>query len=411
MDIWQHPLIQRGKQALPQHWRSKVGCALVPWIAALHKGVDVARHRIVSPVGHISAPIMQMISQRITRRWEPYSRLFFVGEPASWVLSWEIQEVQTIAHSLQVLTPNPRWMASAEQQAVFYASQFSLLRDDWLTSSHRVAFTYFHGRPDTPGTQDFARCYARISQYHARISRIQVSHREMYDLMLSTGLDAAKVFWIPIGVNLSYFSPQSPESRQQIRAEYGLPETAFIVGSFQKDGIGWGDGLEPKLIKGPDILLKTLKILKSRIPELFVLLTGPARGYVKAGLERSGIPYHHVYLRYYPELGRLFHALDAYVITSRQEGGPKAAFESMASGVPLITTRVGQAMDVVRHGHNGWMVDVEDAEGLAYWIEYVRSHGGELLPVVRNARHVAEANSYSAQTPLWRDFLEGFVTI
>ena len=45
-------------------------------------------------------------------------------------------------------------------------------------------------------------------------------------------------------------------------------------------GVGWGDGLEPKLIKGPDVLLQTVALLRQRIPELFVLLSGPARGYV-----------------------------------------------------------------------------------------------------------------------------------
>ena len=36
----------------------------------------------------------------------------------------------------------------------------------------------------------------------------------------------------------------------------------------------------------------------------------------------------------------------------------------MAVGVPLVTTRVGQAADLVRHGENGWMVDAEDVDGL-----------------------------------------------
>ncbi len=50
------------------------------------------------------------------------------------------------------------------------------------------------------------------------------------------------------------------------------------------------------------------------------------------------------------------------MIASRQEGGPKAALEAMATGVPLVTTRVGQAADLVEDGANGWMVEVEDVE-------------------------------------------------
>ncbi|MBI3978489.1 MAG: glycosyltransferase family 4 protein [Chloroflexi bacterium] len=267
---------------------------------------------------------------------------------------------------------------------------------------------YFHGRPGT-GVPEFDETYCQLCKDHHRIDRIQVSHREMRDVVLSSGIAPEKVFQIPIGVNLAFFQMATPESRRRQRARYGIPESAVVVGSFQKDGVGWGGGLEPKLIKGPDIFLKTLEILKPRLPELFVVLSGPARGYVKAGLERLGIPYRHSFLENYPEVGQLFQTLDVYVVASRQEGGPKAVLESMASGVPLVTTRVGQAMDLVRHGENGWMVDVEDAEGLAHWAEHAVRHRESLEGVIRLARQTAEENAYEAQIPLWRSLLRGFV--
>lgn len=69
--------------------------------------------------------------------------------------------------------------------------------------------------------------------------------------------------------------------------------------------------MEPKMIKGPDIFLKTIASLKSSIPELFILLTGPARGYVRNGLEKMGVPYVHHFLNDYTDIGRYFNALDA----------------------------------------------------------------------------------------------------
>jgi glycosyltransferase involved in cell wall biosynthesis len=192
-----------------------------------------------------------------------------------------------------------------------------------------------------------------------------------------------------------------------------LPDSAVVVGSFQKDGVGWGEGLEPKLIKGPDVFLQAVELLKSRVPELYVLLSGPSRGYVKEGLTRLGVPYQHVYPKRYEEIGRLFQALDLYLVTSRDEGGPKAILESMASGIPLVTTRVGQAVDLVRHGENGWVVDVEDAEGIAYWAQQVLGFRNQ--PFVQDAlgvgRATAEANTYDAQGKQWREFFRGFVEI
>jgi glycosyltransferase involved in cell wall biosynthesis len=142
------------------------------------------------------------------------------------------------------------------------------------------------------------------------------------------------------------------------------------------------------------------------------LLSGPARGFVKKGLEEAKIPYTHVYLNSYPDVAKLFQALDLYIVASRQEGGPKAILESMASGVPLVTTRVGQAMDLVKHGVNAFMADVEDVEALtAYALKVHRSSENDLLPMLKSGRKTAEANSYTSQIPLWAKFMDGFVSL
>ena len=233
----------------------------------------------------------------------------------------------------------------------------------------------------------------------------------MRDCLLTTGIAPEKVHQIPIGINTSYFSMQTAQSKHVARAHYGIPETAVAIGSFQKDGVGWGEGREPKLIKGPDIFIQSMARLKHRIPELFVVLSGPSRGYVKEELEKLGVPYRHFLLNHYPEVGQLFQALDLYLVTSRQEGGPKAILESMASGVPIVTTRVGQAMDLVQHGKNGFMVEIEDNEGLAHWSKWVLDHPSDMTLVLEQGRQTAEQNTYEKQLPLWREFMKGFVSV
>ncbi len=149
----------------------------------------------------------------------------------------------------------------------------------------------------------------------------------------------------------------------------GIPDATVVIGSFQKDGNGWGEGNEPKRIKGPDIFVEVVKRLKEKIPNVLVLLTGPSRGFVKRGLSAAGVPFVHRLLDRYAEVGHYYQAIDLYLVTSRDEGGPKAILESMASGVPLVTTRVGQAIDLVRHQENAWMVESEDVDGLTHWAQ------------------------------------------
>jgi glycosyltransferase involved in cell wall biosynthesis len=340
--------------------------------------------------------------------WAPFSRLFVVGDGIGWALDEEGRHLRWMARRLGIHRASARWLPWVRHQAVFYCSQFVLQDDTLAATTHRVGIAYFHGRPGT-GVPEFDRTFQGLCRHHPRVTRVRVSHSDMRDVVLESGIDPARVHLIPIAVDLDRFAVQSPESRRRARARLGIPDTAVVVGSLLKDGVGWKDGLEPKVIKGPDLLLRTLERLKPRVPGLLVLLSGPARGYVKAGLERLGIPYRHTFVRQYREVGQLFQALDVCLITSRQEGGPKAVLEAMASGVSVVTTRVGQAMDLVRHGENGWMVEVEDVDGLARWTEHAALRPMGLPNLLAAARRTAEANSLVAQIPLWRRLLDGFV--
>ena len=67
----------------------------------------------------------------------------------------------------------------------------------------------------------------------------------------------------------------------------------------------------------------------------------------------------------YADLAPCYHALDLYLVPSRDEGGPLAMLEAMASGVPVVSTEVGMASDLIRSGENGIIAPVDDAEALA----------------------------------------------
>ena len=300
------------------------------------------------------------------------------------------------------------WSRGVSDQSIFHLSQFTLLLHDFERRGNHLGFAYFHGRPGTPGMPEFDACFDAMRRRHDEIDRVQVTNREMEELVLETGMAPEKVHLIPIGIDVETFPLRTEGGIATARGLFELSETAFVVGSFQKDGVGWGEGLEPKVIKGPDVLLAVAERLKQRIPEVVFLLTGPSRGYVKAGLERLGIPYRHVLLRDVDAVARAYEAIDVCVVASRDEGGPRAVLEAMATGVPLVTTRVGQAADLVRHGQNGWIVDSEDVDGLVLWTVHVaESRSDELERVLEAARLTAEQNSYDSLRPRWRALLDG----
>ena len=348
-----------------------------------------------------------------TRGWSPHSRLFVGFDAAGWVLEYEALQLERIASALGARLGPPEWTGSVSGQSIFHLSQFTLLLGgDFERRGNRLGVSYFHGRPGTPGMPEFDACFATLRRRHADIDRVQVTNRAMDELVCGTGIAPEKVHRIPIGIDVDALPLRSRASIAGARPELGLPESAFVVGSFQKDGVGWGDGLEPKLIKGPDVLLAALEQLHARIPELVVLLTGPARGFVKAGLERLGITYRHVLLPDIDSVARAYEAIDVCLVTSRDEGGPRAVLEAMATGVPLVSTRVGQAADLVRQGENGWLVDSEDVDGIVDAAADVFEAPAEELERIRLAgRETAESNSYGSLRPRWREVFEGFVEL
>lgn len=329
-----------------------------------------------------------------------YSRIYLPPPREGWVVSWEFK---ALAQILKTLGLGVRADRLAFKQIRYLSSKYSAASK--VTSlyhflGNKLTFDYYHGDPRI--SPDFSDLLEAIKKKSYQFHRIRVSHSGIENLLENNNFEN-RTFRIPIGINLAWFPLRTDESKKLIRHKLNIPESAVVIGSFQKDGSGWGDGFEPKLIKGPDVFLKTMRILKSRIPEMMVLLTGPSRGYMRKGLESLDVPYRHYWLSDYREIGDYYHALDTYIVSSREEGGPKAVLESMASGVPLISTRVGQAQDLLQHSVNGWLADVEDAEALAsYTLEALENNPA----MVEAARKTAEQNSYENQLTLWRDFFE-----
>lgn len=360
--------------------------------------------RVASWGSRLMGASVRTVASRIA---PPYSRLYVLGDGANWALAEEAREVCGLARRLGIpaTTVHSGSSAGIRRQKLFHTSQFilpALARS--RPSTNRIAVAYYHGAPNA-AYPEFAACLQALCEVHSRLWRVQVPCRMMRDLVRETGIAPDKVRLIPIGVNPTYFPPTTPGRRRAVRAELNLPEQAVVVGSFQKDGIGWGEGTTPKLIKGPDILLAVLSRLQLLVPGLHVLLSGAARGYVRRGLETLGIPYRHVRAAEYADVGRLYHAVDLTLVTSREEGGPKAMLESMCSGIPLVSTRVGQAADLVVHGQNGWLAEVDDVDGLvAGALQAIGSDADEREAVVRAGHATADEHSYRKQLPLWRAF-------
>lgn len=226
-----------------------------------------------------------------------------------------------------------------------------------------IVLTWLHGQYDSPEFHDL---FVRLKDAQAGIRAIVTSCIESKEELLRAGIDPSKIVLIPLGVDLDLFKFDERDAmRSRMRQRFGFSDSDFVVGSFQKDGSGWLDGMEPKAVKGPDILVSVLEALNGRIPNLKVLLTGPSRGYVKSRLSSSGIHFVHEMARAYRDMPAYYSAIDAYLISSRVEGGPLSLPESWAMHVPVVSTRMGMPRDWIRDGENGFLHKTDDIAGMA----------------------------------------------
>ncbi|HIJ82730.1 MAG: Glycosyl transferase family 1 [Magnetococcales bacterium] len=294
-------------------------------------------------------------------------QVHFVTDSANWSFKWDAHYIATgLGQRLKDEVPILTTPWHLRHQVILFGNRYPWFFGprQRLHRSNTLFLTWFHGDPADPDANMQA-MFRQLPKALDPMAGVVVTCQISRDILLGCGVAAEKLITIPLGVDLQRFRPPTAEEKKRHRADMEIPDGVFCIGSFQKDGTGWGEGLTPKPVKGPDIFLETLARLTIPRNRLMVLLTGPARGYVKQGLERLGIPWRHRFVDDYLDMVPCYQALDAYLISSRAEGGPKALPESWACGVPVVSTRVGMPADLIQTGTNGLMAAIEDSHALA----------------------------------------------
>ena len=148
---------------------------------------------------------------------------------------------------------------------------------------------------------------------------------------------AERVFVVPLGLDLSLYDPQT--GGRPLRAELGVPDTAFLVGIVGR--------LAP--VKDHRLFLAAAAILARKRPgaHFVVVGGGPPEAELRALGGELGIADRVHFLGLRTDLARVYASLDAVALTSRQEGTPLALLEAMAAGRPVVAAAVGGVPDIL----------------------------------------------------------------
>ena len=106
------------------------------------------------------------------------------------------------------------------------------------------------------------------------------------------------------------------------------------------------------------------------------------------------------------EIPKIYNCLDLYLICSRDEGGPYALLESMKSGIPIISTKVGMTHDLIKNEINGFSVEVEDFQKIAEYATILYNNKKMRKMIIQNALSDVSSFSQNNHTLLWENFFK-----
>ncbi len=186
---------------------------------------------------------------------------------------------------------------------------------------------------------------------------IAVSDQVRDDLVAFGVAPAARFAIVPYGFDLPAWSDADDEARARVRAELGVDDGTFVV--------GWAGRLTP--IKRPLDLIRTLRALRDRDVDavLVVLGDGDERQETEALAHELGVFDVARFLGFQQGLRTWYPALDAFLLTSANEGAPVVAIEALAAERPVVATDVGGTATIVTDGESGFLVPMGDIDSLA----------------------------------------------
>lgn len=194
----------------------------------------------------------------------------------------------------------------------------------------------------------------QMKSHQARLQRwawsrvdglLSVSSRLAERMSAVVGVPLEMVTVLRNGVDLSRFSP---ERRAEARRRLGAAGDRLLVGHA-------GRLVE---VKDQASLVEAAARLKAAGERFRVLIAGegPLRGSLEQRIAALDVADCVTLLGHVGEVEHLLAALDVYVLCSRSEGMPNTVLEAMACGVPVVSTRVGGADELVVDGATGLLV-------------------------------------------------------
>ena len=168
-------------------------------------------------------------------------------------------------------------------------------------------------------------------------------------------LRAKKVVYIPgVGIDVSRFRGNGAQGAA-LRRELGIPEDAAVllsVGDLNKN-------------KNHRAVLEALARMENRNLHYVVCGRGPLKEELEAFAREKGLADRVRFMGYRDDIPAFYAMADVFVFPSFREGLSVSVMEAMASGLPIVCSRIRGNTDMVEDGVNGYLMEPGNPDSIA----------------------------------------------
>jgi len=197
-----------------------------------------------------------------------------------------------------------------------------------------------------------------------------------------------KVYYVPgVGIDLKQYNFDNlTDDRTKLRAEIGLSEDATVC-------ISMGD-LIPR--KNYGVAISAIGQLKEKYPQLHYVICGigPELENLKKLANECGVEDRIHFLGFRSDIKDLLKASDVFLFTSLQEGLPRSTMEAMASGLPIVCSRIRGNTDLIDEGKGGVLFDPKNSNECANGLDKLLSSDINAI----SANNLDRINDFSLDT-------------
>jgi glycosyltransferase involved in cell wall biosynthesis len=219
---------------------------------------------------------------------------------------------------------------------------------------------------------------------YKRASRITVTGSESRRFLIEEkGLAAEKVFILPNSIPLGSFR------KHNIDKKYDL----ITLGRLSPE-------------KG---LINLLKVAEKLVGinssfTLGIAGKGPQEEELESHIDSMGLSKNVFLLGFVPDIVEFLNQGRAFITTSKTEGLPRTAIQSMSCGTPVIASNVGDMKDLVIDGKTGYLVD--DPEDINAFFEAINMLFSKEEIYSQNCiRHIEMNFSSEAAVKAWENII------